>query len=145
MCFSAPAPSAPLRVVKTSRAAFISSPELYTAGRSLWRYPRQRPVVRPRLCRLDTHDGMPCWWIRTCWTPSVVWATLRIQSTVIGRERASAYSNWVIGLQLAARAYAVRIARALQNLSNEYGMSIFLTVSKCFPWDRGRKASTYAP
>jgi len=49
----------------------------------------------PGFARLDTHDGMPCWWIRTCWTPSVVWATLRIQSTVIGRERASAYSNWV--------------------------------------------------
>jgi hypothetical protein len=35
-----------------------------------------------------------------------------------------------MGLQLAARADAVRITRALQNWPNEYGMSIILTVSK---------------
>jgi hypothetical protein len=37
-----------------------------------------------------------------------------------------------MGLQLAARADAVRIARALQNWPYEYGMSIILTVSNCF-------------
>jgi hypothetical protein len=37
-----------------------------------------------------------------------------------------------MGLQLAARADAVRITRALQNWPNEYGMSIILTVPKCF-------------
>jgi len=36
-----------------------------------------------------------------------------------------------MGLQLAARADAVRITRALQNWPNENGMSIILTVPKC--------------
>ena len=43
-----------------------------------------------------------------------------------------------MGLQLAARADAVRITRALQNWPNEYGMSIILTVSKCSFWTCGK-------